>query len=289
MPNKCCKHHDAPPGQYIEPMPDHRPHWPLTSATPPDIRAPRAPRRAWAWPQQCNICSGWQGERVCPACVQRFAGPRPRCMRCAIDAPGLSTLLDLCGACLTAPPAFDLAVAVPVVALILPPLCGWVWLCQRRQAPGPLFHTRERCGRRGHEFPMLKFRTMVVGADRSGFQTADFDARITRIGRVLRKTSLDELPQLWSILKGDMSFVGPRPERPEFVGNLTQQIPFYGQRHVVRPGLTGWAQVNGRDELPIPQKVALDAEYLQSLGFWFDIKILWLTFLKVLLRDGVCH
>ncbi len=112
-------------------------------------------------------------------------------------------------------------------------------------------------------------------------------AHLTPIGSFLRKSSLDELPQLWSILVGDMSFVGPRPA----LFNQHDLIELRTQKnvHTLMPGLTGWAQVNGRDELPIPLKVALDAEYLQRQGFWFDIKILWLTFLKVVQRDGVSH
>jgi O-antigen biosynthesis protein WbqP len=110
---------------------------------------------------------------------------------------------------------------------------------------------------------------------------------LTPIGSFLRKSSLDELPQLWSILVGDMSFVGPRPA----LFNQHDLIELRSQKgvHTLVPGLTGWAQVNGRDELPIPQKVELDAEYLVNQGFLLDIKILWLTFLKVLRRDGVSH
>jgi O-antigen biosynthesis protein WbqP len=116
---------------------------------------------------------------------------------------------------------------------------------------------------------------------------ADARSHLTPIGSFLRKSSLDELPQLWSILVGDMSFVGPRPalfNQQDLISLRTQQNVY-----TLLPGLTGWAQVNGRDELPIPQKVKLDAEYLTRHGFWFDIKILWMTFLKVIQRDGVSH
>ena len=116
---------------------------------------------------------------------------------------------------------------------------------------------------------------------------ADPHSYLTPIGSFLRKTSLDELPQLWSILVGDMSFVGPRPalfNQQDLIALRTEQGV-----HSLVPGLTGWAQVNGRDELPIPKKVALDAEYLQSQSLWFDIKILWLTFLKVVQGSGVSH
>jgi O-antigen biosynthesis protein WbqP len=115
----------------------------------------------------------------------------------------------------------------------------------------------------------------------------DPDQYLTPIGSFLRKTSLDELPQLWSIMKGDMSFVGPRPalfNQDDLIYLRTQSGV-----HELVPGLTGWAQINGRDELPVPDKVKLDVEYLQRQSFWFDIKILWLTFIKVVRRDGVSH
>jgi O-antigen biosynthesis protein WbqP len=135
---------------------------------------------------------------------------------------------------------------------------------------------------------MPKFRSMRVGTPAVATHLlADPESVLTPIGSFIRKSSLDELPQLWSILVGDMSFVGPRPA----LFNQHDLIELRTQKGVdtLVPGLTGWAQVNGRDELPIPQKVALDAEYLQRQGFWFDIQILWLTFLKVVRRDGVSH
>jgi O-antigen biosynthesis protein WbqP len=116
---------------------------------------------------------------------------------------------------------------------------------------------------------------------------ADARSHLTPIGSFLRKSSLDELPQLWNILTGDMSFVGPRPalfNQQDLIALRTEQGV-----HDLVPGLTGWAQVNGRDELPIPEKVVLDAEYMTRQGFWFDIKILWMTLLKVIQRDGVSH
>jgi len=115
----------------------------------------------------------------------------------------------------------------------------------------------------------------------------DPDTYLTPIGSFLRKSSLDELPQLWSILRGDMSFVGPRPA----LFNQDDLIALRSEAGVDKllPGLTGWAQVNGRDELPIPQKVALDIDYMRRHSVWFDFKILWLTFLKVVRRDGVSH
>jgi O-antigen biosynthesis protein WbqP len=153
---------------------------------------------------------------------------------------------------------------------------------------GPALYWSDRVGRNNVIFKMPKFRSMRVGTPAVATHLlADARSHLTPIGSFLRKSSLDELPQLWSILAGDMSFVGPRPalfNQQDLISLRTEQGV-----HTLVPGLTGWAQVNGRDELPIPQKVALDAEYLQRQGFWFDIKILWLTFLKVVQRDGVSH
>ena len=135
---------------------------------------------------------------------------------------------------------------------------------------------------------MPKFRSMRVGVPAVATHLlVDPETYLTPIGSILRKSSLDELPQLWSILKGDMSFVGPRPAL--FNQHDLIELRTETNVHTLTPGLTGWAQVNGRDELPIPQKVAFDAEYLQRRNFWFDIKILWLTLLKVVQRDGVSH
>ena len=163
-----------------------------------------------------------------------------------------------------------------------------VALLVRLTSPGPALYWSDRVGKNNNTFKMPKFRSMRVGTPAVATHLlADPKSVLTPIGSFIRKTSLDELPQLWSILVGDMSFVGPRPA----LFNQYDLIELRTQKgvHTLVPGLTGWAQVNGRDELPIPQKVALDAEYLQRQGFWFDIKILWLTFLKVVQRDGVSH
>lgn len=153
---------------------------------------------------------------------------------------------------------------------------------------GPAIYWSDRVGRDNKLFKMPKFRSMHVGTPPLATHLLDDpDAWLTPIGSFLRKSSLDELPQLWSILVGDMSFVGPRPalfNQHDLIAARTKQGV-----HLLLPGLTGWAQVNGRDELPIPEKVKLDLVYLQRQGFWFDIKILWLTFLKVALREGVSH
>ena len=182
---------------------------------------------------------------------------------------------------------FDLILGFfAVVALLLPALL--VAIAVRLTSKGPALYWSDRVGRNNLIFKMPKFRSMRVGAPAVATHLlADARLHLTPIGSFLRKSSLDELPQLWSILAGDMSFVGPRPA----LFNQQDLIALRTERgvHTLVPGLTGWAQVNGRDELPIPQKVAFDAEYLQRQSLWFDIKILGLTFLKVVKRDGVSH
>jgi O-antigen biosynthesis protein WbqP len=182
---------------------------------------------------------------------------------------------------------FDLLLAV-IAALVLVVPVLLVALAVRLTSAGPALYWSDRVGRQNKLFKMPKFRSMRVGTPAVATHLlADPKSHLTPIGSFLRKSSLDELPQLWSILKGDMSFVGPRPalfNQQDLMDLRTAQGV-----HALVPGLTGWAQVNGRDELPIPQKVALDAEYLERQGFWFDIQILWMTFLKVVRRDGVSH
>jgi O-antigen biosynthesis protein WbqP len=159
-----------------------------------------------------------------------------------------------------------------------------VWI----SSPGPVFHWSNRVGVKNTRFLMPKFRTMRNGTLVVPTHLLNNpELYVTRIGSLLRKTSLDELPQLWSILKGDMSFVGPRPALFN-QGDLISLRTDAGV-HELLPGLTGWAQVNGRDELSIPDKVKLDAEYLEKRSFGFDLWILWLTLLRVLRRDGVSH
>lgn len=182
---------------------------------------------------------------------------------------------------------FDLILGLMAAAVLLVPLVV-VAVMVRLTSPGPALYWSDRVGRHNKIFKMPKFRSMRVGTPAVATHLlANPKAHLTPIGSFLRESSLDELPQLWSILVGDMSFVGPRPA----LFNQHDLIELRTQKnvHTLMPGLTGWAQVNGRDELPIPQKVALDAEYLQRQGFWFDIKILWLTFLKVVQREGVSH
>ncbi|WP_194711695.1 sugar transferase [Noviherbaspirillum soli] len=155
-------------------------------------------------------------------------------------------------------------------------------------SPGPALYWSDRVGRRNAIFRMPKFRTMRIDTPAVATHLlGNPDQFLTPIGSFLRKTSLDELPQLWSILKGDMSFVGPRPA----LFNQYDLIELRTRHHVdeLLPGLTGWAQINGRDELAIPDKVKLDVEYLQRQSLLFDLNILVLTFLKVVRREGVTH
>ena len=182
---------------------------------------------------------------------------------------------------------FDLMLGLSATAVLLLPIVVVATLV-RLTSPGPALYWSDRVGRCNKIFKMPKFRSMRVGTPAVATHLlVNPEVHITPIGSFLRKSSLDELPQLWSILVGDMSFVGPRPA----LFNQHDLIELRTQKnvHTLVPGLTGWAQVNGRDDLPIPQKVALDAEYLQRQGLWFDIQILWRTLVKVVQRDGVSH
>jgi O-antigen biosynthesis protein WbqP len=183
--------------------------------------------------------------------------------------------------------AFDLLLAlVAALVLILP--IGAIALLVRLTSPGPALYWSDRVGRHNRIFRMPKFRSMRVDTPAVATHLLkDANAYLTPIGSFLRKSSLDELPQLWSILRGDMSFVGPRPA-------LFNQDDLIALRtahgvHDLVPGLTGWAQINGRDDLPIPVKVRLDVEYLQRRSFWFDLRIIAQTFFNVLRSKGVQH
>ena len=148
---------------------------------------------------------------------------------------------------------------------------------------GPVFYTARRIGKNNKPFKMYKFRSMVVQKEKDEKKgwTVKNDPRVTPIGKFIRKTSIDELPQLFNILKGDMSLVGPRPERPLFVEKFKEEIPRYMIKHQVRPGLTGWAQVNGyRGDTSIRKRIEYDLYYIENWTLGFDIKIILLTFLK---------
>ena len=182
---------------------------------------------------------------------------------------------------------FDLALGLVAAVFLVLPIAA-VAVAVRLTSPGPVLYWSDRVGRQNRIFKMPKFRSMRIDTPAVATHLLKSPEQwLTPIGSFLRKSSLDELPQLWSILKGDMSFVGPRPA----LFNQDDLITLRTEKgvHELMPGLTGWAQVNGRDELPIPLKVQLDKEYLQRQSLLFDLKILWMTALKVLARDGVSH
>jgi O-antigen biosynthesis protein WbqP len=182
---------------------------------------------------------------------------------------------------------FDLILAVAAAIVLAVPVL-LVAVAVKLTSRGPALYWSDRVGRHNRIFRMPKFRTMRIGTPAVATHLLKNPAEyLTPIGSFLRRSSLDELPQLWSIFAGDMSFVGPRPalfNQDDLVALRTE-----AGVHELVPGLTGWAQVNGRDELPIPEKVKLEAEYLRRRSFGFDIYVLWLTAVKVVRRDGVSH
>ena len=182
---------------------------------------------------------------------------------------------------------FDLVLGIAALLILAVPLAV-VALAVKLTSPGPILYWSDRVGIHNTIFRMPKFRSMRIDTPEVATHLLkDPDQWLTPIGSFLRKTSLDELPQLYSILRGDMSFVGPRPA----LFNQDDLIALRTQAGVdaLVPGLTGWAQINGRDDLPIPVKVQFDIEYLKKRSFWFDVKIIWMTFIKVLRRDNVDH
>jgi O-antigen biosynthesis protein WbqP len=181
----------------------------------------------------------------------------------------------------------DLFLGIVILVLLVTPML-LISITVRLTSKGSALYWSDRVGKNNELFKMPKFRSMRIDTPAVATHLLDNpNAYLSSIGGFLRKSSLDELPQLFSVLKGDMSFVGPRPA----LYNQDNLITLRTKRGVDKllPGITGWAQVNGRDELSIPDKVALDVEYLNRQSFWFDIKILWMTFLKVIKRDGVSH
>ena len=182
---------------------------------------------------------------------------------------------------------FDLVLALIAACLLIVPIVV-VAVLVKLTSKGPALYWSDRVGMHNTIFKMPKFRSMKVETPAVATHLlVDPGSVLTSIGDFLRKSSLDELPHLWCILKGEMSFVGPRPA----LFNQYDLINFRTEKNIdkVVPGLTGWAQVNGRDELPILEKVVLDVEYMERQSFWFDLYILWLTVLKVVRRDGVSH
>lgn len=182
---------------------------------------------------------------------------------------------------------FDFVLGLLVLGVAVIPML-LVALAIKITSKGPVLYWSDRVGKHNHIFRMPKFRSMKTDTPAVATHLLDDPKSVlTPIGDFLRKSSLDELPQLWNILKGDMSFVGPRPalfNQVDLIRLRTEQ-----QIDSLVPGLTGWAQINGRDELPIPDKVELDREYLHQQSFLFDLKIMWLTFIKVVKKEGVSH
>jgi O-antigen biosynthesis protein WbqP len=182
---------------------------------------------------------------------------------------------------------FDLLLGVVILVLLVTPML-LITIAVCISSKGSSLYWSDRVGKNNKIFKMPKFRSMLIDTPAVATHQLDNpDSYLSPIGGFLRLSSLDELPQLFSVLKGDMSFVGPRPalySQDDLIDLRTEKAV-----DKLLPGITGWAQVNGRDELSIPDKVALDVEYLDRQSFWFDMKILWMTFLKVIKRDGVSH
>ena len=182
---------------------------------------------------------------------------------------------------------FDLFMGVAILMLLAIPML-MIAIVVRLSSKGPSLYWSDRVGKNNKIFKMPKFRSMLIDTPAVATHLLDSPNKyLSPIGGFLRHFSLDELPQIFSILKGDMSFVGPRPA----LFNQEDLIALRSENDLDKliPGLTGWAQVNGRDELSIPEKVALEVEYMQKKSFWFDLKILWMTFLKVINNQGVSH
>lgn len=179
---------------------------------------------------------------------------------------------------------FDILISAFLIMLLLP-LIVLILASVRIFIGSPVFFVQVRSGKNGRPFKMYKFRTMTDERDENGELLPD-DKRITKFGKWLRSTSLDELPELWNVLKGDMSLVGPRPLLVEYLDLYT---PEQARRHEVKPGITGWAQVNGRNAISWEEKFKLDVWYVDNYSLGLDIKILWLTLVKVMLREGVNH
>jgi sugar transferase (PEP-CTERM system associated) len=184
----------------------------------------------------------------------------------------------------------DLALAL-IGFILASPLMALTALAVRLESPGPVLYTQERVGENGRVFTVIKFRSMRTDAEQAGqpVWASDKDHRITRVGRFIRLTRLDELPQLWNVVRGDMSFVGPRPERPFFVEQLAREIPFYLQRHAVKPGLTGWAQVKyqyGSSIEDAMEKLRYDLYYIKHMSIFFDLTIVLDTVKVILFGKG---
>jgi lipopolysaccharide/colanic/teichoic acid biosynthesis glycosyltransferase len=170
-----------------------------------------------------------------------------------------------------------------IALLLLMPLLSIVYVLIRCSLGNPVFYRHKRPGKNGIKFIMYKFRTMTEDKDNNGNLVPD-DKRLTRLGKILRSTSIDELPELWNVIKGDMSLVGPRPLLIEYLDCYTFE---QARRHEVKPGITGWAQVNGRNAIEFEKRFKLDVWYVDNQSLWLDLKILLKTVKKILTRDGI--
>lgn len=193
-------------------------------------------------------------------------------------SPFLKRISDLAYSCL------GLIMTLPLTIIIL--------IAIKLDSKGPVIYKQKRCGQGGRPFELLKFRSMIHNAEEScgPVWAQDNDCRVTRVGNVLRKFRLDEIPQMWNVLRGDMSFVGPRPERPEFVGDLEKIVPYYAERHTVKPGITGWAQVSYRYGASVEdalEKLKYDLFYIKNMSIVMDLMIIFITVKIVLNNTGV--
>ncbi len=220
--------------------------------------------------------------------IERLTGKVP------LEGLTPSTLIFTEGFNVRAPLQFvrrSVSLTVSLIGLtICLPLIPLIALAVRLSSPGPILFRQKRIGRGGRPFTILKFRTMAQNAEAKGaVWAAKNDPRVTPLGRFMRKTRLDEIPQLWNVLRGDMAFVGPRPERPEFVQWLTNEIPYYDLRHIIRPGITGWAQVRyqyGASLQETKQKLEYDLYYVKHLSLGLDLLIMFETVKTIILRRG---
>ena len=173
-----------------------------------------------------------------------------------------------------------------IAIIILSPVLLIIAIAIKIDSKGPVFFLQERLGKDGKVFKIIKFRTMVKDAEKmgTGIKTTEKDSRITKVGSFLRKTSLDEIPQLINVLKGDMALIGPRPLLPQYLPLYSKE---QARRHEVRPGITGWAQVNGRNAISWNKKFELDVWYVDHCSFGLDLKIIFLTIKKVFIREGI--
>jgi sugar transferase (PEP-CTERM system associated) len=220
--------------------------------------------------------------------LERLTGKLP------LDGLNPSTLIFTEGFNVKAPLQFarrlaSIAMALTALAICLP-FMPFIALAVCLSSPGPIFFRQTRVGRRGRQFTLFKFRTMRQDAEADGaVWAAKDDPRVTSLGRFMRKTRLDEIPQLWNVLRGDMAFVGPRPERPEFVQWLTSEIPYYDLRHTIRPGITGWAQVRYRYGASLEEtkrKLEYDLYYVKHLSLGLDLLIMFETIKTIILQRG---